>query len=61
MLNGITSQITWANACKALKHLPCHIIDTQYMLANIIPSILLPFPQFVLFLLDVIYFVSDSA
>lgn len=58
ILYRINSQITWANACKALKHLPCHK-NIQYMLANIITSILLPFPHFVLFLLVVICFVSD--
>lgn len=36
-----------------------HIIYTQNVLANIIISVLLPCPHFVLFLLDVICFVND--
>lgn len=37
----------------------CYIIYTENVLANIIISVLLPCPHFVLFLLEVIYFVND--
>lgn len=56
-LNHRLNELMHAN--KIPKHFSCDIIYIPYMLANIIISVLLPFPHFVLFLLHVVHFVND--